>query len=60
MIETLVQKAEKYQKLMADAQQYIWENPETGYREIKTSRYMEEAFEQLGYTLTQAENIPGF
>ncbi len=35
---------EKYSKLICDAQDYIWANPETGYREVKTSKYMEEKF----------------
>lgn len=51
---------EKYSKLIYDAQNYIWANPETGYREVKTSKYMEEQFEVLGYELIKAENIPGF
>lgn len=60
MIENLIRKAEKYKDLMADAEKYIWEHPETGYKEFKTSKYMEEAFEKLGYTLTKAEGITGF
>lgn len=51
---------DKYRKLILDAEDYIWANPETGYREIKTSKYMEDAFEKLGYKLFSAENIPGF
>ncbi len=52
--------AEKNKKLILDAQDYIWKNAETGYREIKTSKYMEDAFEALGYTITRAGDIPGF
>ena len=51
---------DKYRKLILDAEDYIWANPETGYREVKTSKYMEDAFEKLGYELVRAENIPGF
>lgn len=43
-----------------DAQDYIWANPETGYKEIKTSKYMADVFEKLGYKLNFAGNIPGF
>lgn len=50
----------KYESLIYDTADYIWKNPETGYREWKTSAYMEEHFEALGYTLTKAGNIPGF
>ena len=51
---------EKYRDLILDAQNYIWANPETGYREVKTSKYMEDAFEKLGYDLVKAGDIPGF
>lgn len=50
----------KYKDLIMAAQDYIFHHPETGYKEWKTGRYMEEAFEKLGYTLTRAESIPGF
>ncbi len=52
--------ADKHRQLMFDALDYIWANPETGYREWKTHRYLADAFEALGYTLTLAGNIPGF
>lgn len=51
---------EKHRQLIIDAQNYIWANPETGYREVKTSKYMEDAFEKLGYEITRADGIPGF
>ena len=51
---------EKNRQLIIDAQNYIWANPETGYREVKTSKYMEEAFEKLGYELVKPGDIPGF
>jgi len=45
---------------MKDAHDYIWTHAETGYKEFKTSKYMEEIFESLGYELVKAEDIPGF
>ena len=51
---------EKHRQLILDAERYIWRNPETGYKEYKTSKYMEETFENLGYSLVKAENITGF
>ena len=51
---------EKYRNLILEAERYIWKNPETGYKEFKTSKYMEEKFEELGYTLTKADGITGF
>lgn len=52
--------AQKHRDLMFQALDYIWKNPETGYREWKTHEYMKNAFEALGYELTLAGNIPGF
>lgn len=50
----------KYEKLIYETADYIWKHPETGFREWNTSAYMEEKFEQLGYTLRKAGDIPGF
>ena len=50
----------KYENLINETADHIWANPEPGYREWKTSAYMAEQFEALGYTLTKAGNIPGF
>ena len=51
---------EKYRKKILEAFQFFWKNPETGYREVKTASYLAKAFEELGYSLTYAGNIPGF
>lgn len=59
-MEKLLKSAEKHKQLILDAERYIWNNPETGFKEYKTSAYMAKIFEELGYTLTYAENIPGF
>lgn len=59
-MEKLLKAAEKHSKLILDAERYIWQNPETGFKEYKTSKYMEEIFKDLGYELTLAGNIPGF
>ncbi len=63
-MQQLVNKARqsvlKNRQLILDAHAYIWANPETGYREWKTARYLETAFENLGYELTRAGNVPGF
>lgn len=52
--------ADKHKKLALDALNYIWNNPETGYREVKTSKFLEEEFEKLGYEINLAGDIPGF
>lgn len=59
MIEQ-IKIVDKYRELILNAEQYIWKNPETGYKEYKTNAYMIENFEKLGYTVKRAEGITGF
>lgn len=60
-MKEILEATEKYKDLMLDAERHIWQNPETGYREVKTSAYMAGKFRELGYeNLVMAENIPGF
>ena len=60
MIELISKSVDKHSKLILDAERYIWKNPETGYREVKTTAYLKEKFEALGYELTCPDNITGF
>ena len=55
-----IEAVEKNRELILDTQNYIWANPETGFKEFKTSKYMEEQFEKLGYDLVKADDITGF
>ena len=55
-----IQNVEKFRQLTMDAFDYIWANPETGYREWKAHKYLLDAFTALGYNLVAAGNIPGF
>ena len=48
-MEKLKAAVEKNRQLILDAEKYIWKNPETGYKEVKTSKYMADAFKALGY-----------
>ncbi len=59
-MKELIAAVEKNEKLILDTERYIWQNPETGYKEYKTTAYMAEAFEKLGYELVMAEGITGF
>ena len=59
-MELLKNAVQKHRDTILAAERYIWQNPETGYREIKTNKYLSEAFERLGYTLTYADGITGF
>ncbi len=60
MIEFFSRAVEKHRSLILDAERYIWQHPETGYREVETSAYLEEKFESLGYELQKPGDIPGF
>lgn len=51
---------EKYRDAILAAERYIWQNPETGYKEWKTDAYLKKLYRDLGYTLNEAGNIPGF
>ncbi len=55
-----VSSVNKHRELILNALDYIWKNPETGYKEWKTHKYLKDAFEALGYEITEAGNIPGF
>ena len=55
-----INAVEKNKSLILESHKYFWSNPEIGYKEYKTSKYLEDAFEELGYKLTKAENITGF
>ena len=58
--EQLAQMTAKHRERIFETADYIWKHPETGYREWKTSAYMEKQFRELGYEPVLAGNIPGF
>ena len=58
--EKIIASVEKYRDMILDAERYIWANPETGYKEFKTSKYMEDKFREFGYDIVEAEGITGF
>lgn len=60
MYKKITDAVEKHSKLIFDTERYVWNNPETGFNEWKSSKYLADIFENLGYTLTMAGNIPGF
>ncbi|MBE7063006.1 MAG: amidohydrolase [Ruminococcaceae bacterium] len=51
---------DRHRDAIFSAERHIWKNPETGYKEYKTASYLETLFEDLGYRLTRAGNVPGF
>lgn len=56
----LAQTIDAFKRLIYDAEAYIWQHPETGFQEWKTSAYLEEKMTDLGYQLIRAGDIPGF
>jgi len=59
-MQDLARAVDKYRELILEAERFIWKHPETGYREKVTSKYMEDAFRNLGYDLVIADGITGF
>ena len=55
--QNIVKAVDKYRDLMVDAVNFMWDNPETGFREWKANAYLIEKYEALGYELTKAGNI---
>lgn len=58
--QLLVKHVDKHRKLILDAERWLWQHPETGYKEWQSHQYLKDHFEALGYPLTLAGNIPGF
>ncbi len=59
-LQQLMELVQKQEGLIKETADHIWKHPETGYREWKTSEYLADKFEKLGYKLVKAGNIPGF
>lgn len=51
---------EKHRGRILEVERRLWAHPETGYREWNTHRYLAGIFENAGYTLQCAGDIPGF
>ncbi len=60
IFEQIKNTVEKNRALILDTLSYINANPETGYKEKKTSAHMEQIFENLCYDIVKAGDIPGF
>lgn len=59
-IQQLSAAVEKHSERALAAERHIWKNPETGYREWKTTEFLASQFRELGYEPVMAGNIPGF
>lgn len=51
---------EKQIQLVLKAERDLWRMPETGFREVRSSKYIADVFEELGYQIHPAGDIPGF
>ena len=58
--EKLCKAVEINRQSILDAHDFIWNHAESGFKEWETSKYLESAFESLGYELHRAGDIPGF
>ena len=56
----LMSLVEKHKERIITAQQHIFDNPEVGFQEWETTKYLVEQFRELGYTPVEAGDIPGF
>lgn len=59
-MQNIIKAVEKHRQRILQAEQFIRKHPETGYKEVETSAYMEAEFEKLGYELVRAQGITGF
>ena len=59
-MEKLCMAVDRHRERILAAERYIWAHPETGYKEFKTSQYMEEQFKALGYELKKPQGLTGF
>lgn len=59
-VKIIESAVEKYREDILAAERYVWQHPETGYKEWATNAYLKEKYQKLGYTLHEAGDIPGF
>ncbi|MBQ7339430.1 MAG: amidohydrolase [Clostridia bacterium] len=59
-MQDLIKAIDKNRQAILDAERYIWKNPETGYKEFKTTAYLYEKFLALGYDVVKPDDITGF
>lgn len=53
-------RVDHHRELLQNTLDFIWKHPETGYKEWQTHAHLAQAFRDLGYTLTEAGDVPGF
>lgn len=58
--EIVLEKMEIHKAIMYEAERYIWEHPQTGFKEWDAHNYLKGKFIDMGFKLKEAGNIPGF
>ena len=58
--ETVLNKMQKFKDIMYASERYIWEHPQTGFKEWDAHNYLKEKFADMGFALKEAGSIPGF
>ena len=58
--QRLFDTVENNKEKILEAEKYIWEHPEVGFREWNTTRYLKEHMEALGLEVHKVGDIPGF
>lgn len=58
--KTLAALVDRHREEALSAERWLWAHPQTGYTEWEADGYLSSRFEEMGYSLTRAGNIPGF
>ena len=58
--DIILDAVEKNKELVLNAERWLWAHPQTGYTEWQAHEYLVSKFQQLGYEVIPAGNIPGF
>ena len=58
-LQALLDAVENSKDRVLAAERQMWNNPEPGFKEWKTHAFLKQQFEELGYQVTEAGNIPG-
>ena len=59
-MQHIIDAVEKNRQLILDSERYVWQHPETGFKEFTTNEYMKKIFISLGYDLVCPDDITGF
>ena len=57
-MNNIINAIEQHRNLILEAERYIWANPETGFKEVKTSKYMEKAQYWMQITYPEFSQYP--